>query len=72
MAYGSLIGGPLTIRWEDHPDYTLFNFSTSCVDSANSWAAIGLSTDQSMVKLYLHCRACIYIRKLHQGHVPIK
>ena len=52
VAFGSLTGGPFTVKWEDHPDFTLFSFSTS---SAETWSAIGLSSDQSMVKLYFNC-----------------
>ena len=51
MAYGSLVGGPFVLRWIDHPTFTVFNFSVFGVDSAGTWAAIGLSSDQTMVKL---------------------
>ena len=50
ISYGSLVAGAFTIKWTDFSNYTVFNFSTTlCSISTNVWAAIGLSTDTSMV-----------------------
>ena len=48
--YGSLISGAFTVKWIDNADgITNFDFSTSCSDPSNSWAALGFTSSRQMV-----------------------
>jgi len=49
-----LVSGIFTVKWTSFPTYALFDFSTSSSDPANCWSAIGLSTDQRMVRKSLN------------------